>query len=86
MTDDTRLVVNDELIVDETYGPYLEGGPNFDAQMREFLTAARDGRTPLASGAEVRAGIEVVEAARRAVRTGGVVEMGAGTRPAAAQV
>jgi predicted dehydrogenase len=75
MSDDTRLVVNDDLVVEETYGPYLEGGPNFDAQMREFLTAARDGRTPIASGAEVRTCIEVLEAARRSIRTGGGVEL-----------
>jgi predicted dehydrogenase len=75
MTDETRLVVNDQVVVDEVYGPYLQGGPNFDAQMREFLTAIRDGRTPIASASEVRTCIEVLEAARRAIRTGRAVEL-----------
>ncbi len=75
MTDDTRLVVNGQVTVDETYGPYLEGGPNFDAQMREFLTAIRDGRTPLAPAAEVRTCVEVLEAARRAIREGKAVPL-----------
>jgi predicted dehydrogenase len=70
MTDDTRLVVNGETVVDETYGPYLQGGPNFDAQMREFLTAIREGRPPLASAAEIRIVVEVLEAARRAIAIG----------------
>ncbi len=73
MTDDTRLLVNDQVTVDESYGPYLQGGPNFDAQMREFLTAIRDGRTPLASAMEVRACVEVLEAARRAIAEGKAV-------------
>ncbi len=75
MTDDTRLVVNGQVVVDETYGPYLQGGPNFDAQMREFLTAIRDNRTPLASAAEVRTCVEVLEAAREAARTGQAVRL-----------
>ena len=75
LTNETRLVVNGEVVVDETYGPYLEGGPNFDAQMREFLTAIRDGRTPMASASEVRTSVEVLEAARRAIRTGCAVEL-----------
>lgn len=75
VTDETCLVVNGEVVVDETYGPYLAGGPNFDAQMREFLTAIRDGRTPLASASEVRTTVEVLEAARRAIRTGRPVEL-----------
>jgi predicted dehydrogenase len=82
MSDDTRLEVNGELVVDETYGPYLDGGPNFDAQTREFLLAAREGRTPIASGAEVRACVEVLEAAREAIRTGGTVALA----PAASSV
>ena len=73
MTDETRLIVNDQLVVDETYGPYLQGGPNFDAQMREFLTAIREKRTPIASAREVRTCIEVLDAARHAIRTGGAV-------------
>lgn len=75
LINETRLVVNGEVVVDETYGPYLEGGPNFEAQMREFLTAIRDKRTPIASASEVRTGIEVLEAARRAIQIGAAVEL-----------
>ncbi len=80
LTNETRLAVNGQVVVDEVYGPYLEGGPNFDAQMREFLTAIRDGRTPIASASEVRASVEVLEAARRAIRTGAAVQLPAGSR------
>jgi len=79
LTNETRLVINGEVVVDEVYGPYLEGGPNFDAQMREFLTAIRDGRTPIASALEVRASVEVLEAARRAIQTGAAVQLPAGS-------
>jgi predicted dehydrogenase len=75
MSDETRLIVNDQLVVDEVYGPYLQGGPNFDAQTREFLTAIRDGRTPMASASEVRTCIEVLEAARHAIKVGGAVDL-----------
>lgn len=83
LTHETRLAVNGEVVVDETYGPYLEGGPNFDAQMREFLTAIRDGRTPIASASEVRTSVEVLEAARQAIRTGCAVELPAVSAAAA---
>ena len=73
MTDDTKLAVNGQTVVDETYGPYLQGGPNFDAQTREFLTAIREGRQPQASAAEIRIVVEVLEAARRSIATGGLV-------------
>ena len=73
MTDDTKLAVNGQTVVDETYVPYLQGGPNFDAQTREFLTAIREGRQPQASAAEIRIVVEVLEAARRSIATGGLV-------------
>jgi predicted dehydrogenase len=79
LTNETRLVINGQVVVDEVYGPYLEGGPNFDAQTREFLTAIRDGRTPIASALEVRASVEVLEAARRAIQTGAAVQLPAGS-------
>lgn len=82
LTDETRLAVNGEVVLDEAYGPYLQGGPNFDKQMREFLTTIRDGRTPIASASEVRTGIEVLEAARRAIRIGRAVELPAAPIPA----
>lgn len=75
MTDETRLIVNDQLVVDEVYAPYLQGGPNFDAQTREFLTAIRAGRAPMASGSEVRTCIEVLEAARHSIKVGGPVDL-----------
>lgn len=73
LTNETRLAVSGQVVVDEVYGPYLEGGLNFDAQMREFLTAIRDGRTPIASASEVRVSVEILEAARCAIQTGAAV-------------
>ncbi|HTU03057.1 MAG TPA: Gfo/Idh/MocA family oxidoreductase [Candidatus Sulfotelmatobacter sp.] len=75
MTDETRLMVNDRVVVDEVYGPYLEGGPNFDAQTREFLTAIRERRTPIAAASEVRTCVEVLDAARRAIKLRAPVEL-----------
>ena len=75
MTDETGLIVNDDVVIDEVYGPYLQGGPNFDAQMREFVTSIRERRTPIASATEVRASVEVLEAAHRAIRTGHAVDL-----------
>ncbi len=75
LSNETRLAVDGEVVVDEVYGPYLEGGPNFDAQMREFLTAIREGRRPIASGSEVRVTVEILEAARRAIQTGAEVRL-----------
>jgi len=75
MTDETKLAVNGQTVVDETYGPYLQGGPNFDAQMREFLTAILEGRQPQASAAEIRVVVEVLEAARLSIATGGPVTL-----------
>jgi predicted dehydrogenase len=73
ITDETHLVINGQLVVDEVYGPYLEGGPNYDMQMREFLTAIRAGRQPMASASEVLPCVEVLEAIRRAAKEGGGV-------------
>ena len=75
MTDETRLTVNGRIVVDELYGPYLQGGPNFDAQMREFLTAIRDRRIPLTSASSIRTCVEVLEATRRAITLGRPVDL-----------
>ncbi len=75
MTDETKLAVNGHTVVDETYGPYLQGGPNFDAQTREFLTAIREDRQPQAAAAEIRIVIQILEAARRSIAAGAPVSI-----------
>src|SRR5207245_475495 len=67
ISDDRELWVNSELRVREEIPHYLQGGPDFSRQMREFVQAIADGREPLASGREVREVVRVLEAARVSV-------------------
>jgi predicted dehydrogenase len=43
--------------------PYIDGDVSFERQFREFASAIRDGRQPLASAEDVRPSVVVLEAA-----------------------
>ena len=62
IVDERELWVNNQQVVAEPFTNYLEGGPEFNRQTREFILAVQEGREPLASGREVRNVIEVMEA------------------------
>lgn len=48
---------------------------NFAIELREFATAIREGRKPIASGREVRPVVEVLEACRRSATERRVIEL-----------
>ena len=75
LVDDRNLWLNGEHIVKEELRPYIAGDPAFDAQFREFVTAIREKRQPLASGAEVRPVSQVLEAARISAAENRAVEL-----------
>jgi len=60
---DRTLLQDGESVMEGIMTPYIEGDESFDAQYREFALAIREGRTPLASGQEVRAVVEILSAA-----------------------
>ena len=64
MTDDRNVWLNGEQIAAEEVTPYLEGDAGFEGQFREFASAIREKRTPLASAEEVRPVVQVLEGAR----------------------
>ncbi|MGQ9631610.1 MAG: Gfo/Idh/MocA family protein [bacterium] len=67
---ETLLRVNDKEIVNGE-----EEGSNFRRQLKEFASAIREGREPIASGRDVRKVIQVLEAARESIREHRVVEL-----------
>jgi predicted dehydrogenase len=64
LVDDRNLWLNGEQIVSEPLRPYIDGDPAFESQFREFVSAIRENRAPLASAEEVRGVTQVLEAAR----------------------
>jgi len=67
ISDEKDLWVNDRQVVSEDYGNYLEGGINFDRQIREFCMAIRESREPIASGREIIRLMGVLEAVKRSL-------------------
>lgn len=65
LVDDRNLWLNGEQIVTEEVKPHIKGDPSFDNQFREFVSAIREGREPLASAEEVRGVTQILEAARQ---------------------
>jgi predicted dehydrogenase len=63
LSNDRTLVLNGECVVNGKLSAYIDGDESFDTQFREFVTAIREGRAPLASAAEVRPSVAVLAAA-----------------------
>jgi predicted dehydrogenase len=74
LTHDRTLRQNGEVVVDGTLTPYIDGDESFDAQYREFASAIREGRMPLASAQEVRPVVEILSAARASARRNQPIE------------
>jgi predicted dehydrogenase len=74
---DDRLVINDEVVVQEEVPSHGGGGASFHRQLAEFIDAIVEDREPLASGRETRATVEVLAAARRSLADGRPVTLGA---------
>jgi predicted dehydrogenase len=72
---DRTLWVGEEKVIDEELVPYIEGDASFDGQFREFALSIREGREPMASGQEVVAVVEVMEAAWESAGHGRPVTM-----------
>ena len=72
---DRSLFVGEERIVDGKLTAYIDGDESFDGQFREFASAIREGRTPLASAREVRPVVEVIAAALLSARTNQPVDL-----------
>ena len=63
--DEKDLWIGSELAVTEEYdGDYLNGGINFDRQIREFCSAIIEKREPLASGREIVRLMRVLDAVK----------------------
>lgn len=65
--DEKDLWVGDKLTVSEPYGNYLDGGVNFDRQIREFCTAILEKREPIASGREIIRLMRVLDAVKQSL-------------------
>ena len=52
-------------------------GPAMALQLREFIDAVRDGRQPEASGTDVRKTMQALEAAKRSIATGQIIDTAA---------
>ena len=52
-------------------------GPAMKVQLREFIDAVREGRQPEASGADVRRTMQALEAAKRSIATGQIIDTAA---------
>lgn len=63
LTNDRTLLADGERVVDGRLTAYIDGDESFDGQFREFATAIREGRAPMASAEETRAVVEVLAAA-----------------------
>lgn len=63
LTNDRTLIVDGERVVDGKLTAYIDGDESFDGQFREFATAIREGRAPMASAEETRPVVEVLAAA-----------------------
>jgi predicted dehydrogenase len=75
IANDRDLWVNGDLRVTEEIPHYLQGGPDFSRQMREFVEAVANNREPIASGGEVREVVRVLEAARSSARRHEVITL-----------
>ncbi len=64
LVDDRNLWLNGEQVAAAEVASYLEGDAGFEGQFREFATAIREKRKPLASAEEGRPVIQVLEGAR----------------------
>jgi predicted dehydrogenase len=67
LVDDRNLWMNGEQIVAEEVRPYIDGDPAFEGQFREFVSAIREHRAPMACAEEVRPVTQILEAARRSI-------------------
>jgi predicted dehydrogenase len=65
-----RLDINGKTILEGEQNPSL-----YTVQLKEFYEALRDNRTPIASGAEVRNTMKVLDAIRKSDREGNVVHL-----------
>ncbi|MBC7189383.1 Gfo/Idh/MocA family oxidoreductase [Candidatus Aerophobetes bacterium] len=63
-----RLEINGKKIMEKEQIP-----TNYTLQLKEFLTAIREKRTPLASGKEIRNVVKVMDAVNSSIKTGKVV-------------
>jgi predicted dehydrogenase len=70
MNDETELYFNGDLIMS---GPQVPS--NFTLQLREFATAIKDGREPIASGEEVLKVVETMDAAFKSAAENCLVKM-----------
>jgi predicted dehydrogenase len=75
IVEDRNLWFNNEQVVAEEMTPYIDGDSSFIGQFREFISAIREGRTPLASAEEVRPVSQVIEAARRSAAEGRAIDI-----------
>jgi predicted dehydrogenase len=73
---DRTLWIHGKAVVEGREEEHLEGDQGFNNQFREFACAIREGRQPIAAAAEVRATIEVLDAARRSAKEGVVIRLG----------
>ncbi len=63
LTHDRTLRADGATVVEEALTPYIDGDASFVNQFREFASAIREGRKPLADAAEVRPVVAVLNAA-----------------------
>lgn len=75
LSDDRNLWIDGRPIVQQEVTPYIEGDISFERQFREFVSAVREGRDPLASASEVRPVVAVMEAAHKSQQTAQPVEL-----------
>lgn len=69
LRDERELFLNGQSVLRD------EGADNFAIELREFASAIREDREPIASGREVRPVVEVLEACRRSASEGAVVRL-----------
>jgi UDP-N-acetylglucosamine 3-dehydrogenase len=72
---DRTLWIDEKKIVEGKMTPYIEGDEAFDNQFKEFASAIRDGRPPLASAEEVRPVVRVLVAASESAKLNQPVEL-----------
>jgi predicted dehydrogenase len=70
LTHDRQLKAAEETLVESKVTAYIDGDESFDNQFREFASAIREGRLPLASASETRLVVEVLAAALESARSG----------------
>lgn len=72
---DRTLWVEGKKVMEGDLTPYIEGDEAFDNQFKEFASAIRDGRPPLASAQEVKPVVRVLEAALESAKRNQPIEL-----------